>query len=83
MDVHHPHLWQFRRRGDCACDSIGDVVKLEVEEYFKAQAREPLDRPWAFSREELEPNLEQACRTPKAPRQGAGRPQAVDIQGYD
>jgi len=58
MDVHHPHLWQVRRRGDRSCDSIGDIVELEVEECFKAQAREPLDRPRAFRREELKSNLE-------------------------
>ena len=83
MDVYHPHLWQVRRRGDCSCDRIGDIVELEVEECFKAQVREPFNRPRAFRREELKPDLEQACRTPKAPRQGAGRPQAVDVQGYD
>jgi len=49
-------------------------VELEIEEYFETQTREPLNRPRAFSREELEPNLEEACRTTKPPRQGAGRP---------
>jgi hypothetical protein len=83
MDVHHPHLRQFGCRSHCACDSIGDVVKLEIKENLKAQTREPLDSPRAFRREELETHLEKACRTPKGPRQGAGRPQAVDIQGYD
>ncbi len=49
-------------------------MELEVEEDVKAQAREPFDRPRAFCGEELEPNLKKACRTAKAPRQGAGRP---------
>jgi len=74
MDVNHPYLRQFRRCGDRACNCVGNVVELEIEEYFETQTREPLNRPRAFSREELEPNLEEACRTTKPPRQGAGRP---------
>jgi hypothetical protein len=49
-------------------------VELEIEEYLETQTREPLNRPRAFSREELESYFEEACRTAKPPRQGAGRP---------
>jgi hypothetical protein len=58
-------------------------VEFQIEENVKAEARELFNRPRAFSRKELQPNLKQACRTAKPPRQGAGRPQAVDVQGYD
>lgn len=72
--VDHPHPRELRRCGDCSCYGIGYVVKLEIEEDLEAQTREPFNRPRAFRREELEPNLEEACRTAKPPRQGAGRP---------
>ena len=55
-------------------NGIGDVVEFQIEEYLETEAREPFNRPRAFRREELEPNLEEACRTAKPPRQGAGRP---------
>ena len=58
-------------------------MEFQIEEDIEAQARELFNRPRAFRREELQPNLKEACRTAKPPRQGAGRPQAVDIQGYD
>jgi hypothetical protein len=74
VDVNHPHLRQSRRRRDRSCDRVGDVVELQIEEYLKAEAREPFNRPRAFRREELEPNFKEARRAAKAPRQGAGRP---------
>ena len=83
MDVEHCYLRQFSRRGDRAGNCVGDIVEFEIEEYLEAQTREPFDRPRAFSCEELKPNFEEARRTAKPPRQGAGRPQAVNIQGYD
>ncbi len=43
-------------------------MELKIEEYLEAQTREFFDRPRAFSREELEPYFEQACRTAKAAR---------------
>jgi hypothetical protein len=49
-------------------------VELEIEEYLEAQTRELLDRPRAFSCEELESYFEEARRAAKPPRQGAGRP---------
>ena len=83
MDVDHPHFGQLRGRGDRAGNRVRNVVELEIEKYLEAQTRELFNRPRAFSRKELQPNLKQACRTAKPPRQGAGRPQAVDVQGYD
>ncbi len=74
MHVDHPHLRELRRCGDRAGYGIGDVVELEIEEDLEAQTRELFNRPRAFSREELEPNFEEACCTAKPPRQGAGLP---------
>jgi hypothetical protein len=79
MDVHQPYLRQLRRRGNCSGHRVGDVVELQIEEYIEAQARELFDCPRALSSEELQPYLEKACRTAKPPRQGAGRPQAVNV----
>ncbi len=83
MYVDQPDPGQVRRGGNRAGNGIGDVVELQIEEYIEAEAREPLNRPRALSCEELQPDLEQARRTAKTPRQGAGWPQAVNVQGYD
>jgi hypothetical protein len=56
--IDHPDVWQVRRGGNGTGNCVGDVVKLQIEEYVEAQTREPLERPRAFSREELQPNLE-------------------------
>ena len=83
MDVDQADLGEVRSGGNSASHGIGDVVKLEIEEDFEAQARDFLDRSRAFRCEELQAYLEKARRTAKATRQGAGRPQAVNVQGYD
>jgi hypothetical protein len=83
MDVDQAHLGEVRSGGHGAGHRVGNIVKLEIEEDFEAQARDFFDRSRAFRCEELQANLEQARRTAKATRQGAGRPQAVKVQGYD
>ena len=83
MDVDHPHFRQIRRPGDRAGNRVGNVVELEIEEYLKTEVRELFDRSRAFSCEELKPYFEEACCAAEPPRQGAGRPQAVNIQRYD
>jgi hypothetical protein len=83
MDIHQADLGEARSGGHGAGHGIGDIVKLKIEEYFEAQAREFFNRSRAFRCEELQANLEKARRTAKATRQGAGRPQAVKVQGYD
>jgi hypothetical protein len=58
-------------------------MEFEVEKDPKAKPRELLNGSGAFGCEKLAPHLEEACCAPKLPRQGAGRPQAVKIQGDD
>jgi len=58
-------------------------VKLQVEEDAKAKARELFNGSRALGCKELASYFEAPCCTPKPPCQCAGRPQAVNIQGYD
>jgi hypothetical protein len=63
--------------------SIRDIVKLQVEEYPEAEGRKLFNGPRALRREELTADLDKAGHATKLARQGAGRPQAVNIQGND
>ncbi len=83
MDVDQADLWEVRSGGHGTGHRSGNIVKLEIEEDFEAQARDFFDRSRAFRCEELQANLEEARRTAKATRQGAGRPEAVNVQGYN
>jgi hypothetical protein len=66
-----------------ASHGVGYVVKLQVQEDPKAQAGQLFHCPGTFGRKKLAADLEQAGSIPELPRQGAGWPQAVNIQGYD
>jgi hypothetical protein len=68
MHINQLHPGQLRRGGNCPCDSVGNVVEFQIEENVKAEARELFNRPRAFGRKELQPNLKQARRTAKPPR---------------
>src|SRR5271154_3999204 len=81
VDIDQADLGEVRGGGDGAGHGIGNIVKFEIEEDFEAQAREFFDRSRAFRCEELQSDLEKARRTAKATRQGAGRTQAVNVQG--
>jgi hypothetical protein len=75
------------RQAGCGCHrashGIGDIVKLEIEEDIGAKARKLFNGLRAFGCEELFADLEKASYASKLPRQGAGRPQAVHIEGND
>jgi hypothetical protein len=62
---------------------VGDVEQFQIQEDLKTEARELSNSARAFGGEELAPDLDQAGNPAKLTRQGASRPQAVNIQGYD
>jgi hypothetical protein len=39
MNVQHAHTWKFGCSGHRACNRIGNVVKLQIEENISAQTR--------------------------------------------
>ena len=58
---------------------IRDIVELQVEEYPEAEGRKPFNGPRALRRKELTADLEKASHASQLARQGAGRPQAVNV----
>jgi len=69
------------RHGFCHC--IWDIVEFEIEEDLCAGVREHLNCPRTLGSKELTPNFEEADYPAKPARQGAGRPQAVNVKGDD
>ena len=76
----------FRKAG-CGSNRPGhgvrDVVELQIEKDSEPEGRQPFDRRRPLSRKELAANLEDAGHASKLARQGAGRPQGVNVQGDD
>jgi hypothetical protein len=83
VDIHQADARQFRGSPDGTGYGVGDIVEFEVEEDTEAEAREPFDGSRTFRSEELAADLDHAGDTTKLTRQGAGWPQAVNIQGND
>lgn len=83
MQRHHADFGEPRGGSNCTGNSVGDVVKFEVEEDSEAELCELLDGFGALGREELAAYLENACCPSKSPRQDASRPGAVNIKGDD
>lgn len=78
-----PDFGQAGSGGNRPGHSIRDIVKLQVEEYPKTEGRKPFNGARPLRRKELTADLEKAGHATKLARQGAGRPQAVNIQGDD
>jgi len=83
MDREQAHARQVASGGDRSGYSVGDVVKLQVQEDPETHPGQSLDRPRAGRRKELAADLEEACDAVELPCQGTGRPQTVKIQGDD
>jgi len=83
MNVHHAHTRQVGCGGHRACNRIGNIVKLQVEENISAETRQFSNGLRALGCEELLANLEKPSYSAELSRQSASRPQAVNIQGND
>jgi hypothetical protein len=83
MNVQHAHTRKVGCGGHRACNRIRNVVKLQVEENISAQTRQLSNSLRALGCEELLADFEKPSYAAKLPRQGVGRPQAVNIQGND
>lgn len=80
MQRHQPNARQFSRGGNGSCDSVGDVVKFQIEKNLGAGSRDFFNRAGAFGGEEFAANLEEVGDASKPPGQLEGWPQAVNVQ---
>jgi hypothetical protein len=83
MQSHHVNARQFSSRSDRSGHRVGDVVKFQVEEDSEAHIRELFDGSRSLGGKELTTDFEKAGCPAQLARQGAGRPDAIDIQGND
>lgn len=83
MQRHQADARQFSRGSNSAGDSVGDIMKFQIEKNFGAGGGDFFDRAWAFGGEELAANLEEVGDAMKPPGQLEGWPQAVNVQRDD
>ena len=83
MNVHHAHTGKVGGSRYRACNSIRNVVILQVEEDIGTKTRQLSNSLRALGGEELFANLEKAGDSAELARQSASQPQAVNIQGND
>jgi hypothetical protein len=83
MEGQQSHLRQVRGCADGSRHGVWDVVEFQVEEDFKAKARELLNGSRAFGGKELAADFEKAGCPADSTRHSEGRLEAVVIQGDD
>ncbi len=83
MHGQQAHVGQFCCCGNGFRNSVWDVVKFQVEEDIGAKTRKLFYGFRALGGKKLVPNLNEANNALELLHQGAGRRQAVYVQGQD
>jgi hypothetical protein len=79
MKRQQPDVWQGGSSNHSFCNSVRDVVELEVQKDLDPLTRQLFDGSGTFGCKELAADLEETGHANKLARQGAGRLNAIKV----